>query len=376
MTFIDRRIFIRFLIIVLMVITTTLFLTTCTPSTTDSSQKSDEKEADEEVKSGEFASVLSADFPTDLVFFKDKLFITEKSGKLKVIQRGSKQSKTLKEFKIPSRIGYNEIGLLGIALSPNFEEDKKIYLYHSYEADGELLNKVVSIDSEQPKEDPLVIIDGIRGSRIHNGGKLAFGPDGKLYIATGDAGDKSSAQDTGSLNGKVLRVEPDGGIPSDNPFGNAVWSYGHRNIFGMTWALFLRNGLGVPGDNRLFVTENGPEKNDEINEIKRGGNYGWPEVSGVTKRSFDNPMITIERSIAPTGIIYYVGDKYTALKDQIIFADLVNGDIHEIFLGGDVTQKVIANAGQGVNAIAESPDGEVYVATEDKVKKIDLNSSD
>lgn len=364
------------MIIVALIITTIVPLASCTPSTTDSKNNNDEKETKKEVKDGEFAIVLSADFPTDLVFSKDKLFVIEKSGKLKVVKRGSDQLKTLKDFKVPSRIGYSEIGLLGIALSPDFERDKKIYLYHTYEADGELLNKVVIIDSEQPKEDPQVIIDGIKGNRIHNGGKLAFGPDGKLYIATGDAGDKSSAQDTESLNGKVLRVEPDGAIPGDNPFGNAVWSYGHRNIFGMTWASFLRNGLGIPSDNKLFVTENGPDKNDEINEIKRGGNYGWPEVSGITKRSFDNPMITTQRSIAPTGIIFYKGDKYKALKDQLVFADFVNGGIHEIFLGDDITQRIIANAGQGVNAIAESLDGEVYVATEDKVKKIDLNSSD
>ena len=363
-TLINHRIYIKFLLIVLAIISTTLLFSTCTPSSTDTETNKNDSETSKEVDAESFADKLAADFPTDIAFSRDKMFFTEKSGRLKVVQKGRRQAKKLKEFSVPSQLGYNEIGLLGIALSPDFENDKKIYLYHTYESDGELLNRVISIDSDQPENDPKVIIDGIKGNRIHDGGKLAFGPDRKLYIATGDAGDKSTAQDRESLNGKVLRVDPDGTIPSDNPFSNAVWSIGHRNIFGMTF----------DDSGRLFVTENGPEKDDEINEIKRGANYGWPDVTGVTKRSLDNPIITIERSIAPTGIIFYQGDKFQDLKGHLIFADFVKGDIHEIDFSvpGKVSQKVIANVSQGVNAIAASPDGGIYVATEDKVKKIEF----
>ncbi len=349
-----------FLFVAMAISVTTLSLTTCTTSTTDT-EKNGKKEKREEVGADSFVGELAADFPTDIAFSKDKMFFTEKGGKLKVVKKGSDKAKTLEEFNVPKRLGNSETGLLGIALSPQFEDDKKIYLYHTYESNGELLNKVISIDSEQPEKDAKTIIDGIKGNRIHDGGKLAFGPDGKLYIATGDAGNESDAQDKDSLNGKVLRVDPDGNIPGDNPFGNAVWSLGHRNIFGMTF----------DDTGRLFVTENGPEKDDEINEITKGGNFGWPDVTGDAD-GFEKPLLVFEKVNAPTGIIFYEGDKFEDLKGQLVFADFIKGDIHEIFIGDDVTEKVIANAGMGVNALAQSSNGDIYVATEDKVKKIEF----
>lgn len=324
--------------------------------------KSDtEKPKEPVITKAQFPEDIAADFPTDLVFTEDKLFFTEKSGRLKEFKLGDEESSTLLEIDVPYLVGYNETGLLGIALSPDFASDKQIYLYHTYQKDSELFNKVIRINTDKPREKPLTIIEGIKGGNIHDGGKIAFGPDANLYIATGEAGQEDLSQDKDSLNGKVLRIEPDGSIPEDNPFGNAVWSYGHRNIFGMTF------------DNKgnLYVTENGPTENDEVNKIIKGGNYGWPIETGPGSGHFIKPLITFEQSIAPTGIIYYTSKRYKNITDKLIFGDYNNGDVHSLTLSdNEATDKIIANSQGKINAIAQTNDGLIYIATENQIKRL------
>ncbi len=129
---------------------------------------------------------------------------------------------------------------------------------------------------------PTTVIDGIPSSSNHNGGRIAFGPDGMLYITTGDAGDRPSAQDVDALSGKILRLEPHGGVPDDNPFpGSPVYSYGHRNPQGIGWG----------ADGTLYASEFGQDTWDELNVIEPGGNYGWPEVEGMAGREgFIDPV--------------------------------------------------------------------------------------
>jgi len=305
----------------------------------------------------QFPEQVEADFPTGLVFTDDKLFFTEKGGKLKMLEAGAEKPTTLLSVDVPELIGYNELGLLGIALSPSFKSDKQIYLYHSYQKDAQFFNRVVRIEAGKPQKKPVVIVDGINGGSIHNGGKLAFGPDANLYIATGESGNGLLAQNKNSLNGKVLRIKPDGSLPPGNPFNNKTWSYGHRNIFGMAF------------DNKgnLFVTENGPESNDEVNQITKGANYGWPETTGFSSK-FKQPLIVYEQSIAPTGIIFYTGNKYKDLTNKLVFTDYLNGDVHRLTLKGNRAQdKIIAENLQAINAIAQTKDGIIYIATENRI---------
>ena len=329
--------------------------------------KKEETQKKEEAKKGiVFPPTLNnLSFPTDLAFAPDgTLYFTEKGGALKVVKVGKLLPDLLLTIKVPRIFGYNEAGLLGIALSPNFSNDHLIYLYHTYAKDGGLVNRVIRINAERPENEPKVILDNILGGRVHDAGKIQFSPDGHLFIATGDAGQGGLAQRKDSLNGKVLRVNQDGTVAAHNPFPNsAIFSLGHRNIFGMTF----------DDQGRLYVTENGPEEKDEVNRIERGKNYGWPEVLGFSEDSrFIDPLIVYEEVNAPTGIIFYEGDLLPKLKRRLVFGDYLNGNLHLLSLeDGRATDKVVYDLDQGINALTASSDGAIYAATRTKIIRID-----
>lgn len=162
-----------------------------------------------------------------------------------------------------------EGGLLGLAV----DDDRRLYAY-STGPDGNRVERfAVRGDAGALSLGPAeTVLDGIPSARFHNGGRIAFGPDGMLYVSTGDAGDRASAQDPGALGGKILRVTADGDVPDDNPFaGSPVYSLGHRNVQGLAWA----------DDGTMFASEFGQDTWDELNIIEAGGNYGWPEVEGI-----------------------------------------------------------------------------------------------
>ncbi|GAA3454902.1 PQQ-dependent sugar dehydrogenase [Dactylosporangium matsuzakiense] len=164
-----------------------------------------------------------------------------------------------------------EGGVLGIEIAPTFATDHWLYIFHTTTTDNRIVRMKVEDDRLVPSTEQ-VLLTGILRNKYHNGGRLRFGPDGKLYAATGDAQNGDNAQKTDGLNGKVLRINPDGTIPADNPFGNAVWSYGHRNP----------QGLAFDAQGRLWEQEFGNSVMDETNLIVRGGNYGWPACEGTT----------------------------------------------------------------------------------------------
>ena len=169
-----------------------------------------------------------------------------------------------------------EGGLLGLALSPTFASDQWVYLMHTSPTDNrivriKLVNNALVTSTEQ------VLLSGILRNKFHDGGRLRFGPDGKLYAATGDAQNGDNAQNTSNLAGKILRLNPDGTVPSDNPFGNYVWSYGHRNP----------QGLAFDSQGRLWEQEFGNSVMDETNLIVKGGNYGWPACEGTSRHVRD-----------------------------------------------------------------------------------------
>jgi len=196
----------------------------------------------------------------------------------------------------------------------------------------------------------------IPGSKFSNGGVLKFGPDGKLYVTTGITSDSShESQNIESLEGKVLRLNDDGTIPNDNPYSDlAVFSYGHRDLQGMAW--------DVSGN--LFVTEMGPTRNDEINLITSGKNYGWPiqECSGNT--NFVDAVMCYDPSIEPGGIVFYSGDKL-ALDNNLIMASLRGTQVSEIKITKDgiISQKSILSGLGRIRDVNEGPNGYLYVIT-------------
>ena len=177
-----------------------------------------------------------------------------------------------------------EGGLLGIALDPNFEENHYIYLYYTYSDFFTPYNKVVRFtESQNQLSKEFVLLDKIPGQFAHDGGRLKFGPDGKLYLTTGDSLNSDLSQDLNSLAGKILRINPDGTIPDDNPFPNFVYSLGHRNPQGLDWD---------PKTGMLVNSEHGPSGHDEINVIEAGKNYGWPEIVGdETHSKYVSPIL-------------------------------------------------------------------------------------
>ena len=194
-----------------------------------------------------------------------KIYFTERPGSIRVIENGKLNPQPLITFGAPF-ISQGEGGLMGIALDPNFSQNHYLYVMHSYQEGNKIYNRVVRLIEKNNKASiDRIIIDNIPGSQFHNGGRIKIGPDKKLYITTGDAQNQQLAQDLSSLAGKILRIELDGSIPSDNPFPNSpVYSLGHRNPQGLAWN----------SKNILYSSEHGQTAHDEINIIQPGANYG------------------------------------------------------------------------------------------------------
>jgi glucose/arabinose dehydrogenase len=187
-----------------------------------------------------------------------------------------------------------EGGLLGLALSPGFARDRRVYLYFTTAVDNRIASIVLGSQAR-----PRVVLSGIPAGRTHDGGRLLFGPDGMLYAGTGDAGVPARAQDRRSLGGKVLRMTPEGRPPADSPFGSVVHSTGHRNV----------QGLAFDAAGRLWASELGQDTWDEVNHVVKGGNYGWPVVEGrSTDARFRAPAhVWSPAQASPSGMTYTGG---------------------------------------------------------------------
>ncbi|WP_102028574.1 PQQ-dependent sugar dehydrogenase [Salirhabdus sp. Marseille-P4669] len=240
-----------------------------------------------------------------------------------------------------------EGGLLGFLLKPDFESSREAFAYHTYQEEGQILNRVITLkltNGEWVEE--AVLLEGIPGGRIHNGGRLKIGPDNKLYVTAGDAGEAELAQDTNSLAGKILRLNVDGSIPSDNPFDNSyVYSYGHRNPQGLVW-----DGNGV-----MYSTEHGQSAHDEINKIEPGKNYGWPVIQGdKEKEGMIRPIFhTGEETWAPSGI---------AIEDRTMYIATLRGSKLIAFHLDDHQYDTLYNEGGRLRDVFVE-NGYVYIVT-------------
>lgn len=266
--------------------------------------------------------------PWSLLFLPEgRALVTERHGAIREIRDGRLLPSPWAVLSV-SREG--EGGLLGLALHPRFPAVPYVYAMHTYRKGESLFNRVVRLrDAGGRGTEDRVVLDGIPGGRFHDGGRIAFGPDGMLYVCAGETFDAPIAQDLRSLGGKILRVDPEGKIPADNPFpGSPVWSYGHRNPQGLAF----REAPGLTargGTAELFESEHGPSGeygslgHDEVNRIVRGGNYGWPTVIGApSDPRFVDPLVVWKKASPPSGIAFCSGRLLPAFAGDLFVASL------------------------------------------------------
>jgi glucose/arabinose dehydrogenase len=255
--------------------------------------------------------VQDLEIPWSLVFLDDEIaLVSERPGRIRLIQNGRvRQTPYFLSDEIHSA---GEGGLMGLAVHPEFPDKPYIYAKHTTGSRVSATNRVIRLhhEGESARYDK-TIIDNIPGSLFHNGGRIAFGPDGMLYITTGENFRPSRAQDMENLGGKILRLDPEGEIPGDNPFqGSPVYTLGHRNSQGLAWH---------PQTGQLINSEHGPSGeygmrgHDMLNLIEAGSNYGWPEVIGkVNHRRYKDPIVMWEKTTPPGGITFWENDLYVA----------------------------------------------------------------
>jgi glucose/arabinose dehydrogenase len=298
-----------------------------------------------------------------------RIFVTERPGRIRVIQNGALQKEPWMQIGAHEA---GEAGLLGLAVDPDFERNRFLYTAYSYKyIIGGIKNRLVRL-----RDDPATgkgtmdrtLLNGVMGTRFHDGGRVKFGPDKRLYWTVGDATARNLSQDLSSLNGKILRLNPDGTIPADNPFPKSpVYSYGHRNPQGLAWQ---------PGTGRLYETEHGPtggnEKDcclDEINLIEPGKNYGWPNIRGnQTRDGMVAPVLHSGTSDtwAPSGAAFVTRGRWAG---SLLFTGLRGESLYRAAFDPTNARKVVtferlfAHEFGRLRDVAEGPDGAIYLLT-------------
>lgn len=279
-----------------------------------------------------------------------EMLLTERPGKL------IKIGKTREMIEISGVAHVGEGGLLGLALHPNFKNNQLIYLYLTTSQNGKFSNRVERYKLDGNKlVDRKIIVEEILGSSIHDGGRIAFGPDGYLYIATGDAGQRNLSQDKNSLNGKILRIR-------DNGDGLEIYSMGHRNVQGLVW----------DDKGQLWATEHGPSNFDELNLIEKGKNYGWPVIGGSeTKEGMVSPVIhSGDDTWAPSGMTYVNGSLFFAgLRGEALYEYKISEKkLVEHFKNqfGRLRSVTVGPSFAPDGASAGKPDGYLYILTNNR----------
>lgn len=322
--------------------------------------------------------------PWDMAFVsKDRIYVTERPGRVRLIENGTLRTEPYARINTAAR---GEGGLMGIALHPDYPNPRWVYLMYTYESGGEIYNRVSRFtDTGNGLTDEKAVVTRIPGSSVHNGGIIRFGPDGMLYIGTGDSRQPELAQDRSSLAGKILRVTPEGSVPADNPFPDSmVYAYGFRNVQGLAWN---------PANGDLWATTHGPtgefglQAKDAVYIVSRGGNHGWPRVLGVTdRRGVVDPVLFFpDEAVPPALATFYNADLMPELKGNFFFTSLRGEHMQRVVLSGARNisrierwwQTGTQNGRYGrLRAVVQGPDGALYVSTSNRARGNPISSDD
>lgn len=313
------------------------------------------------------------DTPWDLAWGPDgMIWFSERGGRITRMDPAT-GARTVAGSIAVSQQG--EGGLMGIAFHPDFAREPFVYAMHTYSSMLRAHNRLVRMRwNARTLGAPETLLEGSPGAGIHNGSRIAVGPDRMLYVTTGDAGSGEVAQDRESLGGKILRLTLDGRPAPGNPFGNAAWSFGHRNPQGLVFH---------PTTGVLYETEHGPSDNDEVNIIRRGGNYGWPDVHGMCdddigperdfcrRNSVIEPLAIWTPTIAITGADFYLSDRIPAWRGSLLATSLKAETLYRFTLSPDGTRIVgreplFAGRFGRLRDVLVAPNGDVYIATSNR----------
>ena len=301
---------------------------------------------------------------------KDMLF-TERPGRVRIIEGGKLRAELV--FTVPDVEPSSESGLMDISLHPNVASNNFVYLAYAYNNDGKRVKVVRYKFDGKTLGEPKIIIDNIPGAPNHAGTRCRFGPDGKLYVSTGDSTDRKIAQQMDSLGGKILRLNDDGSVPQDNPFVNQagarpeIWTLGHRNPQGIAWQ---------PGTGLLFETEHGPSGfdgpggGDEVNIVERGKNYGWPIIHHKQAQAgLESPLLEYTPACAPASAMFYNASAFPDFKGNFFFGCLAGTRLIRVVLNGRsvVSQENLLQKTYGrIRDVEEGPEGYIYFSTSNR----------
>ena len=325
--------------------------------------------------------VTGLEVPWSLAFTSPaRLLVTERPGRVRVVENGVLRPEPL--ARIEETEASTEAGLMGLALAPDYAQSRMLYLSYSYR---EPRGTFVRVEQYRDEETSLTrirrIVEGIPAARFHAGCRLRFGPDGKLYVTTGDATERELAQRLDSLAGKTLRYEPDGRIPADNPFPNSpVFSLGHRNSQGLDWH---------PPSGLQFQTEHGPSGfdgpggGDEVNIVEKGKNYGWPLIHHrQTREGLVSPLLEWTPAIAPGGASFVTGARVPSLRNDFLFAALRGERLVRVRLDSKDPRRVLfsedlfSNRFGRLREVVPGPDGAMYFTTSNRDGRGDVRQGD
>lgn len=307
--------------------------------------------------------------PWAIAFLPDgRLVFTERPGRVRILQNGALLPAAA--LTVDVALG-NKMGMLGLAADPHFTDNHFLYVAYDYQIPTDdpqhpqyRLRVARYREANNQLVEPRTIIDDIPAWTNHTGCRLRFGPDGKLYLTTGDANDPPMAQRLDRFNGKILRLNPDGSTPAENPFVHQdgahgeIWSYGHRNPQGIDFQ---------PGTNFLLETEHGPNGGDEINWITAGHNYGWPVIDHRrTQDGMESPFLEFSPSIAPGSASFYRGSAFPELKGNFLVACLRGEGLLRVELDGQKATRLswlFHHTFGRVREVAESSEGYLYLSS-------------
>jgi len=307
-------------------------------------------------------------------------YLERGSGRVRILNPATDAERTF--FTITNVDGEGERGALGIALHPDYPQRPFVYAYATRTQNGRLWNQLLRIRAVDGQGENMKVLlrSPVGAATNHNGGRILIGPDAKLWVIDGDNANPRNAQDRSrNLMGKVLRVNLDGSVPSTNPFGNPIYSYGHRNSFGFAFD---------PETDRLWQTENGPSCNDEINLIAKGGNFAWgpnwqcPASPSVADTNRDGPSprrFPKHRFVSPIGITGAAFCDRCGLggrrSGDLVFGAVNDGRIRALNLNAARTDlvgsvAVLGRAPDGIHSMEVGPDGRIYVSTRDTIYRL------